>query len=284
MEQVDYLKGLKNLPINPAISSKVLEMIEKKEFSFKHLESLISADPGLTTKILRIANSALYARQNKITKLQTAISMLGLNTIKNLVILVTGTSLFKQYTGSWFYNMFWHHSLDTAFIAKDMAGNCGLQDQAEELFIAGLLHNVGQIPLYLHKPETYDSLVKQVIQEERRFSELEQKVYGTTHRELGGLLLTQWSFPSLFCDCAREHGNINITSSWKKQILIVSNASFIASNWSYFEKKPKDFQLLEGQLRQLGRDIQNIRVYETQFRSILAQDPFYKECRELIRE
>ncbi|MCA1950447.1 MAG: HDOD domain-containing protein [Treponema sp.] len=284
MEQVDYLKGLKNLPINPAISSKVLEMIEKQEFSFKHLESLISADPGLTTKILRIANSALYARQNKITKLQTAISMLGLTTIKNLVILVTGTSLFKQYTGSWFYKLFWHHSLDTAFIAKDMANTCGLQDQTEELFIAGLLHNVGQIPLYLHKPETYDSLVKQVIQEGRRFSELEQQVYRTNHRELGGLLLTQWSFPSLFCDCAREHGNINITSSWKKQILIVSNASFIASNWSYFEKNPKDYQLLEGQLRQLGRDIQHIRMYEAQYRTVLAQDPFYKECKELIRE
>ena len=283
MEQVDYLKGLKNLPIKPAISSKVLEMIEKQDFSFKHLESLISADPGLTTKILRIANSALYARQNKITKLQTAISLLGLNTIKNLVILVTGTSLFKQHTGSWFYHLFWQHSLDTAFIAKDMAGTCGLPDQSEELFIAGLLHNVGQIPLYLHKPETYDSIVKMVIQEGRRFSELEENVYGTNHRELGALLLTQWNFPNLFCDCAREHGNINITSSWKKQILIVSNASFIASNWSYFDKNPKDYQLLEAQLKQLGRDVQTIRTYGANFRNILAQDSFYKECLELIK-
>uniref|UniRef100_A0A7C3IQF4 HDOD domain-containing protein n=1 Tax=Gracilinema caldarium TaxID=215591 RepID=A0A7C3IQF4_9SPIR len=284
MEQVDYLKGLKNLPINPAISSKVLEMIEKQDFSFKHLETLISADPGLTTKILRIANSALYARQNKITKLQTAISLLGLNTIKNLVILVTGTSLFKQHTGSWFYHLFWQHSLDTAFIAKDMAGNCGLPDQSEELFIAGLLHNVGQIPLYLHKPEAYDSIVKMVIQEGRRFSELEQNIYGTNHRDLGGLLLSQWNFPALFCDCAREHGNINITSSWKKQILIVSNASFIASNWSYFEKNPKDYQLLEAQLKQLGRDVASIRTYEGEYRSILARDSFYKECIQLVKE
>jgi len=86
--KVSYASYLKNVPVNPGIAAKVLEMVERQEYSFKNLEAIISADPGLTAKILKIANSAMYAQQNRVLKLQTAMTLLGINTILIYVVKV----------------------------------------------------------------------------------------------------------------------------------------------------------------------------------------------------
>ncbi len=282
MDTSRYVSLLRDLPVNPAIAAKVLDMMQKQDFSFKKLEDIISADPGLTMKILKIANSALYARQSKVTKLQNAITLLGINTIKNLVILVTGASLFKQNVKSRFYALFWHHSLASAFISRDLAIKLGYANQAEEAFIAGLLHNVGQVALYLADPGAYEALVQELVQGGCRYSELELAAYGATHREVGADLLTQWSFPDVYCDCAREHGNANITSSWKQVILFVSVGSFIASNWFYFTENPKPYELLRPVLVYLGLEPEGIGSFESSYRTVLAKDGFYQECQNLI--
>jgi len=282
MDTSKYVKLLRDLPVNPAIAAKVLDMMQKQDFSFKKLEDVISADPGLTIKILKIANSALYARQTKVTKLQNAITLLGINTIKNLVILVTGASLFKQNTRSRFYALFWHHSLASAFISRDLAVRLGYANQAEEAFIAGLLHNVGQVALYLADPGEYEKLVFDLVGGGRRYSELELASYGATHREIGADLLTQWSFPDVYCDCAREHGNVNITSSWKQIILFVSVGSFIASNWFYFTENPKPYELLRPVLMYLGMESDGIQAFASEYRGVLEKDTFYRECQNLI--
>jgi len=273
---------LKTIPVNPSIATKVLQMVEHQEYSFKQLESIIGADPGLTAKILKIANSAMYARQNKVTKLQSAMTLLGINTIKNVVILVTGASLFKQNTGSSFYTLFWRHSLATAFVSRDLALRNGLETLAEEAFIAGLLHNIGQVALYLHAPAAYETLVSDVVKNGRRFSELETAAYGTTHKDIGSEVLAMWNFPAMYSDCAREHGNANITSSHKKIVLVVSAGAFIAGNWFYFSEAPKPYSLLDPLLIHLGIDAPGLEAYQTDFRERLLKDKFYQECQNLI--
>jgi len=282
MQEVNYSSYLKTIPVNPAIATKVLEMVEKQEYSFKNLEDIISADPGLTAKILKIANSAMYARQNRVTKLQNAMTLLGLNTIKNVVILVTGASLFKQKAGSQFYASFWRHSLASAFISRDLGIKLGIASLSEEAFIAGLLHNIGQVALYLHHPEAYEVLALEVARDGKRFSELEFAAYGTTHKEVGFEVLELWNFPEVYSDCAREHGNSNITSSFKKIVLVVSVGAFIAGNWFYFEDSPKPWSLLDPLLIHLGIDAPGIDAYQAEYRERLGKDNFYKECQNLI--
>ncbi|MBU0928461.1 MAG: HDOD domain-containing protein [Spirochaetes bacterium] len=276
-----YASYLKSLPVNPSIAAKVLEMVEKQEYSFKNLEDIISADPGLTAKILKIANSAMYARQNRVTKLQGAMTLLGINTIKNVVILVTGSSLFNQNTGSRFYASFWRHSLGTAFIARDLSVKLGA-GFPEEAFIAGLLHNIGQVALFLHGPARYEALADEATRNGLRFSELEAAAYGTTHRDIGSEILTKWHFPEVYSDCAKEHGNANITSSWKKVILVVSVSAFIAGNWFYFADDPKDWSLLDPLLIYLGLDAPWVEAYQAEYLERLQADKFYQECQNLI--
>ena len=91
----DYLANIRDLPVMPEVASKILGLGRGAgEISFTQLEEIIKVDVGLTAKILKIANSALYARQREIRDLRTAITMLGFKNIKTLVLLVTASGLF----------------------------------------------------------------------------------------------------------------------------------------------------------------------------------------------
>jgi HD-like signal output (HDOD) protein len=94
---MNFAKYLNELPVIPDIAQKILEMAQQgMDISFQELEQTISLDPGLTSKVLRVANSALYARQNQISNLRSAITLLGFNNIRNLVLLVTASSMFSK--------------------------------------------------------------------------------------------------------------------------------------------------------------------------------------------
>jgi HD-like signal output (HDOD) protein len=157
-----------------------------------------------------------------------------------------------------------------------------MESQVEEAFIAGLLHNIGQIAFYLHDPAAYEALAAEVVQGGKRFSELESVAYGTTHKEIGSEVLSMWNFPDLYSDCAKEHGNSNITSSHKKIVLIVSVGAFIAGNWTYFPDSPKPYALLDRTLLHLGMDVPGIDAYQAGYQGRLENDKFYKECQNLI--
>ncbi len=93
----DYLANIRDLPVMPEVASKILGLGRGAgEISFTQLEEIIKVDVGLTAKILKIANSALYARQREISDLRTAITMLGFKNIKTLVLLVTASGLFHS--------------------------------------------------------------------------------------------------------------------------------------------------------------------------------------------
>ena len=87
---------IKDLPVFPQVAIKILQIQEENiDISFKELESIILLDPALTAKILKVANSALYARQREITNLQQALTLLGFKMVKSLVLLVSASNIFK---------------------------------------------------------------------------------------------------------------------------------------------------------------------------------------------
>ena len=129
----DYSQYLKNLPVMPEVAAKILSMAEHNlDISFKELEEIIRVDPGLTAKILKIANSALYARQREIKSLQMAITLLGFKNIKSLVMLITASNTFTKYKKTSFYQYFWKSSILSSFFAKHITLRCGRKGLAEE--------------------------------------------------------------------------------------------------------------------------------------------------------
>ena len=169
-----YEKFMKQLPVIPEVATKIMGIAEDgSEISFRELENIIKVDPGLTTKILRVANSAMYARQREIKNLQMAITLLGLKNLKSLVLLVTASNLFGKANKKDFYTRFWRHSVVTAFLARHIALRSNQKELADEAFLAGLLHDIGQAAFYNAVADEYDSILSASVPPSREEKEKE---------------------------------------------------------------------------------------------------------------
>lgn len=225
----DYSEYMKNLPVIPEIAVKILSIAEDNmDISFHDLEEIIKVDPALTAKVLKVANSALYARQSQINNLSRAISLLGFKTIKNLVLIISAASAFKVEGKLPFFRDFWKTAVLTAFYSRELANEFFDDSMAEDVFLSGLIHRIGQIALYRHNPEIYEDIIDHSKLDSINLSEVEKDYYEIDHRNLGANILNSWSFPEIFIDCAREYGYKNIISKYKKEIILVSLADLLS--------------------------------------------------------
>ncbi len=280
----DYAKYLKSMPVVPDVATKILSIAEDKlEISFRELEDTIKVDPGLSTKILKVANSALYARQKQVQNLQMAITLLGFKNIKSLVLLVTASNMFSKHKSSSFYQFFWKHSVLNAFMAKHMAHRTGNKPIADECFLAGLLHDIGQVALYNADTGKYARVLMLAGEQSIRISAVENDLYGTNHKEVGGKVLREWNFPELYVAAAEEHGTANITSSNKKAVLLISIADFLTSNTDIYAKHPLDVGLMEDIVRQTSMNGEDVDYYQNSFIEDVREDPLFNECRALFQ-
>ncbi|MBI9106252.1 MAG: HDOD domain-containing protein [Spirochaetales bacterium] len=267
-------KYLNALPVMPDIAAKIVSIPEDNiNISFKDLEELIRVDPGLTTKILKVANSAMYARQTEITSLQIAITMLGFKTIKSLVFLVSASNMFKKGKEREFYQYFWKHSIMTAFLAQNIAIKGGFKRLADEAFLGGLLHDIGRAAMYQSDNELYMKVSSE--DDERKFFEAD-------HREIGEAILDSWNFPPIYVDTAREHSSLNITSQFKTVILIISAADLLSGHFSDSTLAEIDDEKLNAFLMRINLKPTDKDFYINDFYSQLSKMPLFQECSSLF--
>ena len=278
-----YERYLKQLPVIPEVATKIVRIAEDKiDVSFKELESIIKVDPGLTAKILRVANSALYARQREIKSLQMAITLLGFKNIKSLVLLVSAAGLFPKYRKIPFYGRFWGHSIRTAFMAKHMVLRSHQKEMAEETFLAGLLHDIGQIAFLNADQDGYQRIIADAAAQQIPLEEFEKSVYGIHHRELGASVLQKWYFPDIYVDVAREHASQNITSSHKRVIIVVSVADFITRQMGYGVEAAEAEGMLPRLAAQADLTERDMDYYRNTYLEDLKGDSFFQECQGLF--
>lgn len=278
---MDYTAAINSLPVMPEVALKIVSIAEDKiDISFKELENIIKLDPVLTSKILKVANSSLYARQGEIKSLQVAITLLGFKNIKSLVLLISASSLFAKYNKKAFFKNYWKHSMITAFIARDIARITDNKNLAEELFLGGLLHDIGKAILFISNEERYNEIIQATRDEST--SVLEDRFFHTSHKEVGAIVLEKWNFPEIFIDIAKEHGAVNISSQNKNIIILLSIADLLSEKIlnKYFKKR--DQELLEELVKFTNISDEDLNKYETSFMKIIEEDPYFKECETLF--
>jgi putative nucleotidyltransferase with HDIG domain len=278
-----FVDKAKDLPVMPEVAAKVMNLKEGgREVSFKDLESIIKVDLGLTAKILRIANSALYARQREITSLQMAITLLGFKNIRNLVLLVTASGLFPRMKKSLFHPQFWQHGILTAFLSRALSLRCDRGSGAEEAFIAGLLHDIGQPVLYESDPESYERVLEAAKLGAMPLETIEDQTFGTNHRKVGGALLRKWNFPDFYADVAEEHESLNITSRHKAGIIIVSVAALLAEKSLEKQLLPHQADILAKLLPYTCLAGMDTDVLAQGYETEISRDPLYQEHKNLF--
>jgi HD-like signal output (HDOD) protein len=278
-----YLDRIRDLPVMPEVAVKVMNLTgEKLEISFKELEAIIKIDPGLTAKILKIANSALYARQREIKSLQMAITLLGFKNIKSLVLLITASNLFPRMRTSAFHKTYWKHSILSAFLSKSLAVRCGRSESAEEAFIAGLLHDIGQAGLFTASPAEYAQALEAEKLGALLLETIEEQMFGVTHRQIGGALLKKWNFPVLFVDVALEHESLNISSAHKSFVILVSTGCILAEKLETGTLPPLKEDLFQQLLPYTCLGAAEVPGLVASYAAELRQDRLFQEYQALF--
>ncbi len=190
------LGRIDNLPTLPMVASELIRILGNSTTSMGQISELMNNDQAITAKVLKIANSAYYGIRNKVDTLRTALVILGVNEITNIVI---GVSLIKVFDneakGLFDHKSFWKHSVYTAHISRWLSKTFTIPFHGEE-FTSGLIHDIGKIILdqYFH-PEFVNICKYMELFPQDQIYDIEQKVLGATHMELGFWLADKWKIP-----------------------------------------------------------------------------------------
>ncbi|ADW17583.1 diguanylate cyclase [Desulfobulbus propionicus DSM 2032] len=196
-----------SLPTLPAVAAKVLEVTSQDDISFPDLTTLIAQDMALSARILKVANSALYCFPQKIGSISQAVSLLGINAVRSLVLSFTFLSMGEAQSHDRFdLNQFWERSLVGATAARLLAEQTGRMDP-EEMFTIGLLQDIGCLIFALTIPRRYDRLTQHLTAGSAEVCELslEEEYIGLTHTISGAEIGRLWALPSPILAAIRYH-------------------------------------------------------------------------------
>jgi HD-like signal output (HDOD) protein len=189
---------IKDLPTLPDVINKVLALVGDENTSAKKLGSLISYDQAISSRLLKVANSAYYGFMKKVATAQHAIVILGFKEVKSLVL---GIAVFDTMKGassetSLMREDFWMHSMGSALAGQIICKKVGGTD-LESTFTASLLHDIGKLVLDVFLTREYAKVLEKVRLNGVSVLEAEEEVMGFSHADVGGWLCERWKFPPL---------------------------------------------------------------------------------------
>jgi len=224
-------QSITRMPSLSVTMMKVLEICNAPETSPDDLNRVISLDPILAGKVLRLINSAYYSLRDPVTSLTRAVMLLGINTIKNLAL---SAAVLKSLEGKDSFrglcaNDFWLHSLGVGVASKFLAAELGVPlAEREEYFVAGLLHDLGKIPLNREYAMEYRDVLKKAEQENRSLHETEDEIFGFNHCLVGEMIINKWQLGRLFLNTLRHHHHpVDAQGENRSFISIIALADFL---------------------------------------------------------
>ncbi len=181
-----------DLPPMPHIARLVVDKVADPKASAKDIQEIIAQDQALSARVLKMANSAYYGVSRSITSLTNAISAVGFNAIKSMVVSSVVRDLFKSFGLT--EQLLWEHSLGCAFIARRIAREVRFP-KVEESFLAGLLHDIGKVIMYVKLPQQMTAIIQRVYNNPgATFIQGERSLLGFDHAQVGQLVARKWNF------------------------------------------------------------------------------------------
>ena len=244
------LERIDTLPTLPQTSQRVLSAIEQ-DASAKELEKIITEDQTLAAKLLKMANSPLYAPAQPITKLSSAIVRLGFGEVRNVVLATALNYLLKPKAT---YKQFdlvklWIHAIGVARASFLLATEDGFSDP-ETLYTIGLLHDIGRLTMAVFFPQEFLHILALQEAKECSFWEAEKEI-GFLHTEIGALVAKHWRFSEDLQEAIKAHHRPQQNGHLQKAAFYVFQADIIAraagftpeENFSRLPKWPKELPL-----------------------------------------
>lgn len=201
-------RSLQDLPALPPVVAKIIELTERPDSTATELDRLISSDPAMAAKVLRVVNSAYYGLSNQVGTTAHAIVILGFRQIQNLVLSMAAMSLVKMRARGMAETQlrFWRHSYGCAAATGCLAQLKSITPAERDKAVVGsLLHDIGVLFLYSSFTDMYSEVLKYASDRELTLEESECALLGIDHGEVGDILTTAWHFPDYLRELIRCH-------------------------------------------------------------------------------
>ena len=225
------IKEIKQLVSLPTVCIKVNQMVDDENCSATDIGKIISNDVSLSARLLKIANSAFYAFPSKIETISRAITIIGGTELRALVLATSAIETFDKIpidVAS--MESFWRHSLQTAIVSRLIAKKCKFS-HGEQMFVAGLLHDIGHLVLFQKYPELEKNVLVNAILKDKETYDEESNVFGFDHAYLGGELLKDWDLPASLVEPVKFHHQPGLAEEHKLETAIVHIANIVAKNY-----------------------------------------------------
>ncbi len=187
----------------PAVVGRILSLGDNQQFSAHELAAVIASDQALTTRLLRLANSAYYGSSRRIGTVRDAVVLLGFRAVQQVAVASCMVEQGRRGVGQLDYERYWQFSITTALLAEILARTEG--EHIDLAFTAGVVHNVGLLALDQHRPELLRDALARARADQTSVHEAERALLGFTDVELGAALATHWNFPAPLVDAVRDH-------------------------------------------------------------------------------
>lgn len=233
------------LPSPAGIAIRIIELCQDPNTNLGEVASVVGHDPAISAKLMRMANSPLYARQRKIENIRQAISLFGLNGTLTLALGFSVVDNGRQQGGCLDRNHFWRRSLACA-ISSQLLGARLEPSRKEELFLAGLLQDIGMLALEKVEPLVYEELASKTFNHDQIIS-LEDKMLSSEHAEVGAWMLESWNLPEHIVLAVRNSHRHDQTGHFDK---IIAVASVLGDIW-WHDDQEVNLQQATGHARRM---------------------------------
>ena len=220
-----------NLPTLPSVMQKLSALLEDPDAGARDIGLLVSEDVALTAKVLKIANSAYYGLRERCLAPQQAASILGMKVLRNVVMQAAVTKQYDHLKGLAFdLDGLWRHSILTAHLCQQLGRQChnSIGLAPDELYICGLLHDLGQVVLLDGLGKEYMKVVDEAKAEGTKLHVVEERALGFTHADVGALVAQQWGLPDSVHHAIQFHHAGSGESEENPVVLLVRHTNLFA--------------------------------------------------------
>lgn len=212
----------------PEIYLRLQQTIDDPMHTREQVAAIITYDPGLSARVLRIANSSYYSFPSEIETVAAAVGIIGEIDIRNLVLATTVVGAMNALTYEGVdIDSFWLHSLRCGISARLVAKAVGDCD-AEILFLAGILHDLGILVIYQQHSILAGAVARQIDEHHQLRDQAEREVLGFDHAEVGALLTQSWGLSEAICELLRCHHQYQLAHEHQRPAMILALANLMA--------------------------------------------------------
>ena len=219
-----FIKG-SNIPSLPDVFYRFREAVDDPDTSFDEMGEIVSSDPGLTVRLLKIVNSPFYGFSSQVETIPHAISIIGSSHLNDLVLSTCIIERFKNISPKAIdMRLFWEHSIATGLSAKIIARFLDMLN-FEGIFVGNLQHDIGRLIICLYTPEKFSEIFLKAKTEEISLLEAEKKILGFSHEKVGEELLRRWQLPKIHQETVGYHHNPVEVPLFDKEAAVVNVAN-----------------------------------------------------------